>query len=267
MLQPLDVSKLPNPIMIVSPHPDDDILGSAGLIQRALRAGKTIYVVYLTNGDGNKRAIRVFLRAPLTSASFIRLGFVRHQEAINAERFLGVPESHLFFLGFPDTKTLQIANNPFPNQVIRSENTLFTSTSYPFSFRPNIPYTKANEFALMKQVIEKVKPGTLIINRPEDFNPDHQAARILALSALKGSKLHPLILSYLIHFPHWPGKGLFSPPVQLRNAKIYEILLTKQELQRKIHAFALHASEDTKGSIDRALLQSKEFFWLGSNPI
>lgn len=107
MFQQLDVRRLPNQILIVSPHPDDDILSSGGLIQRAVHFGKQIYVLYLTIGDGNKRAVHKFLHASLIPASFIRLGFIRHQEGITAERFLGVPQNHLFFLGFPDTRTLQ----------------------------------------------------------------------------------------------------------------------------------------------------------------
>jgi hypothetical protein len=40
MFRKLNVQSLPSPILIISPHPDDDILGSAGLIQRARGLGK-----------------------------------------------------------------------------------------------------------------------------------------------------------------------------------------------------------------------------------
>jgi LmbE family N-acetylglucosaminyl deacetylase len=267
MFHKLDVRMLPNPILIVSPHPDDDILSSGGLIQRALHSGKTIFVLYLTNGDGNGSAVRHFLHLPLSSASFIQLGCVRHQEAINAERFLGMPSSHLFFLSFPDTITLKIATNPNPNAIVSSPHTHFTAASYPFAFRVEAPYTRASEFRLVREVIHKVKPGTIILNRPEDTNPDHRAARLLALAAIRQSKLRPLVLSYLIHFPHWPTKGKFLPPAQLRKGIIFQFTLTGQELLRTHCAFELHASENKTSRLDRSLIHQEEFFWLGSMPI
>jgi LmbE family N-acetylglucosaminyl deacetylase len=39
-------------LMIFSPHPDDESLGAGGLIQRVLKAGGRVKVVFMTNGDG-----------------------------------------------------------------------------------------------------------------------------------------------------------------------------------------------------------------------
>src|SRR5262249_26957234 len=46
-------------ILILSPHPDDDILGCAGVIQTAVKTHLPLRVVYLTNGDNYEWA---FLR-------------------------------------------------------------------------------------------------------------------------------------------------------------------------------------------------------------
>lgn len=232
-----------------------------------MKAGKTIFVLYVTAGDGNDKAVRQVLHLPLVPASFIRLGFTRHQEGINAADFLGVPRNRLFFLCFPDTDTLKIALNPDPNAIVRSQKTHLTNAAYPFAFRKKAPYSRASEFRLVREVIEKVKPGTIIINRPEDTNPDHRAARILALGALSRSRLRPLVLSYLIHFPNWPGKGNFVPPLRLQKATIFKLNLTKQELARKHHAFQLHKTENLTSQLDRRLVRPAEFFWLGSNRI
>ncbi|NOU90100.1 hypothetical protein GC102_30715 [Paenibacillus sp. LMG 31460] len=85
-----------------------------------------------------------FLKALLTPQSFIRLGRLRHSEAIKAEASLGIPRSHLFFLSFPDGGTLQIAQSPTPEKVFRSRRTLLSLASYPFSFVRNAPYSKIN---------------------------------------------------------------------------------------------------------------------------
>ncbi len=39
-------------LMIFSPHPDDESLGAGGLIQRVLKAGGKVKVVFMTSGDG-----------------------------------------------------------------------------------------------------------------------------------------------------------------------------------------------------------------------
>ena len=44
-------------VLIVSPHPDDDIIGCAGVIQRALKVGAKVKVVYITCGDNNPFSI------------------------------------------------------------------------------------------------------------------------------------------------------------------------------------------------------------------
>lgn len=37
-------------ILIIAPHPDDEVLGCSGLIQRSLKEGKAIDVVILSGG-------------------------------------------------------------------------------------------------------------------------------------------------------------------------------------------------------------------------
>ena len=39
-------------ILIIAPHPDDEILGFAGIIYGAMKLGKDVKIVIVTNGDG-----------------------------------------------------------------------------------------------------------------------------------------------------------------------------------------------------------------------
>src|SRR6185295_13542272 len=39
-------------LLVVAPHPDDEVLGAGGLMQRVHETGGTVRVVYLTNGEG-----------------------------------------------------------------------------------------------------------------------------------------------------------------------------------------------------------------------
>ena len=56
-------------ILILAPHPDDESLGTGGLIQQALAAGAALRVLFITDGDNNpwpQRFIerRWFINAP-----------------------------------------------------------------------------------------------------------------------------------------------------------------------------------------------------------
>jgi N-acetylglucosamine malate deacetylase 1 len=73
------------PVVVVAPHPDDEVLGAGGTIARFARMGVEVHVVVLTSG-----------RAPRFSAAAVER--VR-AEAGQAHEVLGVAHTH--WLGFP----------------------------------------------------------------------------------------------------------------------------------------------------------------------
>ena len=96
-------------IVIVAPHPDDEVLGTGGVIQQALAAGADVRVIYLTNGDHNQVAFKLYHgRLWLRSKQYLAYGEERRREAITATGLLGLPGDHLTFLGYPDWCTLRI---------------------------------------------------------------------------------------------------------------------------------------------------------------
>lgn len=82
--------------IIIAPHPDDEILGCAGLIQRILLKGKNVYIVFLTGGEGSHNEC-----CNINSLELIQ---ARRGLAIAINRKLGVPIENLFFLDYPDGK-------------------------------------------------------------------------------------------------------------------------------------------------------------------
>src|SRR5262245_21750286 len=42
----------PESIVVFAPHPDDEVIGCAGIIQQALARGARVKVVAITSGDG-----------------------------------------------------------------------------------------------------------------------------------------------------------------------------------------------------------------------
>ena len=72
-------------VLILAPHPDDEVIGCAGVIQQALKAGARVKVVYLTNGDHNELAFIVYeKRIVMRRGEFIHMGQIRQKEAIKA---------------------------------------------------------------------------------------------------------------------------------------------------------------------------------------
>ena len=72
-------------ILVIAPHPDDEILGVGGTIAKRVKEGHSVYVCVITKGC-----------QPLFSEEFIEIG---RNECRTADRYLGVAET--IFLNFP----------------------------------------------------------------------------------------------------------------------------------------------------------------------
>lgn len=84
-------------ILVVAPHPDDEILGCGGTIAKHVASGNDVKVIIVTNG---------FLGAP---ELFKKEGTDRvRKEALESHKLLGV--SQTFFLDFPAPRLDSIAS-------------------------------------------------------------------------------------------------------------------------------------------------------------
>ena len=95
----------PVDVLVFAPHPDDELIGVGGVLQRALEAGKRVRIAFVTNGDGYPQAASALLRKAipsLRSADYLRLATTCQYEAIAADPVLGVSTSDLVFVGYPD---------------------------------------------------------------------------------------------------------------------------------------------------------------------
>jgi len=101
-------------LVVLAPHPDDETLGFAGLIDAYVRESKTVYVVVVTDGDAYCEACRFWKSSSTTGPTcnaeeLSNLGTrqldsfaeVRRMESAAAARILGV--SYPRFLTYPDT--------------------------------------------------------------------------------------------------------------------------------------------------------------------
>lgn len=83
------------PILVLAPHPDDDVLGCGGLIAACAEQGVPVHVAYLTDGRYSHIGSRRWSSA--------RIAAVRREEAIAGAAVLGLPLASLTFVDATDS--------------------------------------------------------------------------------------------------------------------------------------------------------------------
>lgn len=81
-------------VLIVAPHPDDEVLGCSGLIQRLLSEGKQVDVVILSGGGKSHAGCCKIDESILIES--------RRNLSRKAAEILGLPLENLHFLDYPD---------------------------------------------------------------------------------------------------------------------------------------------------------------------
>ena len=173
-------------VLILAPHPDDEAIACAGVIQQALQAGAKVKIIYLTNGDHNELAFIVYeKRITMRQGEFVHMGKVRQQESIKAMKFLGLSEADLVFLGYPDYGTFNIfsrywqTNKPFRDRLTRI-------SSVPYKENPSYGAEYCGESILsdLSRQILDYRPHKIFVSHPADVNVDHKSLYLFLQVAL-----------------------------------------------------------------------------------
>ena len=91
-------------VLILAPHPDDDVIAAGGLIQHVLSTGGEVHIVFVTDGERNPWPQRwTHKKWSITAEDRAAWGAMRRDEADCSLTRLGVPTSASTFLGFPDS--------------------------------------------------------------------------------------------------------------------------------------------------------------------
>jgi len=167
---------VPNPkntdtILVFSPHPDDETIATGGYIKTATSNGAKVWVVLVTNGNKH------------------HLEKVRYNEFATVTSALGVPESHLIYLNYPDGRLHKVNQKEVQNYF--------------------------------KNIIIFVHPSVVFIPSLNYRHTDHKTTGFDAESVISNSKFSINTYSYLVHFPNFPlpndlNKYLYlTPPIKL----------------------------------------------------
>jgi LmbE family N-acetylglucosaminyl deacetylase len=207
-------------ILIVAPHPDDETIGAAGVVQEAAQRGIPLRVMYMTNGDSNQLSFLYYKKElVLGRKKSVDMGELRQREALAAMRSLGVKDDQLIFLGYPDYGTLNVFKKFWnTKRGYRGPLTRATAVPYQRSLTPGAPHTGESILADFKKVLLDFKPTKIIVNHPADDNADHQAAYLfmrVALWDLGEAFKDTEVYAYMIHALGWPRPLGLYPHLRL----------------------------------------------------
>jgi LmbE family N-acetylglucosaminyl deacetylase len=241
-------------ILVLAPHPDDEVLGAAGVIQQAVAQKLPLKIVFLTYGDSNQWSFLLYRKHPVVFPGAVEnMGLVRHDEAINASRVLGVDPRNLIFLGYPDFGTLNIWYYHWDQRpAYRSIMTRVTSVPYKGAYRWAAPYKGEEIVKDLRSILRDFKPTKIFVSHPADHNGDHLGLYLYLRVALwdegmdGGVGLYP----YLIHYLTWPKpKGFhpekdLTPPEALAGDELWrQYHLSASQIETKKKALQAHKSQ------------------------
>lgn len=161
-------------VLVLAPHPDDEVLGAGALVLAAKRAGAGVRVAYATDGEANTWVQRlVERRARIGPGDRARFAIRRRGEAQAALAVLGVAPGDVEFLALPDAAIVDL---------VLAED--------------------AGPAARLAGLFARVDPTVLVTPSPDDVHPDHGALGILVRRILRGGGRPPALraaLEFAVH--------------------------------------------------------------------
>jgi len=255
--EPLPAIKDSDSILIFAPHPDDESLGTGGLIRTAIESKARVAVVLFTNGSRShdSKAYDAFLKDAKGTSSQEPLGYIRRQEALNALRELGLSEDNVTFLGYPDGGLRPLFNDYWDcDRLYRAHNDFNKSdhSPYDFSYQKDAPYCGASVAANLVEIFLARKPNIIFYPDDGDFHDDHWATSAFVRYSASIAGYDGEWYTYLVHKGEdWPSPaeylpktGLSLPPeLAVLDASWLMLPLNPDQVAHKERAIGSHRSQ------------------------
>ncbi len=155
-------------VLILAPHPDDEINIAGNMILNLAAAKAEIFVAYSTNGD------------------FENPAEIRAQEAVDALKILGVPGENIIFLGYGDTfngkGNPHIFSAETPTKSPAGHVETYAAKNFvdyaKKTFGKHSPYTRENFKRDLKNLLLELR-ANIIFCVDFDSHADHRALSVL----------------------------------------------------------------------------------------
>jgi len=243
-------------LLVVAPHPDDEVLGAGGLIEHVRESNGAVRVVYLTDGEGYPAGVRAEEHHGTPTVSDYRgYGRRRQREARAALHVLGVSADSLSFLGFPNNGLSRLMTRYWSERrrAYRSPFTRFDRPPKSEIIEPDTEFRGEDLTQELAKIIADFKPTTILVTRRLDQHVDHCAAWFFVVDALYDVErvvptFHPDLLTYIIHYYSWPfddDEPRLPPPPDLPSGVSgwLTVPLTPHELSLKRKALHEYKSQ------------------------
>ena len=237
-------------LLVVAPHPDDETLCCAGVIQRVIAAGGRASVVWITSGDASLLDLALIEKSlPWQPARARDLGARRMREARAAAALLGVPAEGQLFLGYPDRGILALLT-AHHDAALTSRFTAAAAVPYAEALYPGHAYSGASLERDFGAVLARVHPTLVLAPSPRDSHPDHRAVGLLTLRALSARGGVAAVGLWIVHGgAGWPGPRELMPgvplprPPLLGGAPLASFELTPREEDLKLAAIRAYPTQ------------------------
>lgn len=200
-------------LLVVAPHPDDEVLGCAGLIKRVKDEGGKVYIVFMVAGDTKEY-----------SQHGVTTTLERISEIEKAAKFLQYDDYKVVFVG--ETYHLKLDQIPQKDIIDELENG--------------------------KQIsFNKTKPTIVVTPYICDYNQDHRSITEAVFSATRPlpDDQKPLQKIVLGSEPVMTADWWAESSRQLN----FFISLSEKDLDTKIKALSLYESQIRNGAHPRSL--------------
>lgn len=213
-------------VLVVAPHSDDEVLGSAEFIKKTLKNGGSVKVVLISNGDGFKSALQLdYLNIHPKPGDYVKFGYERQKESLKALNRLGLSKDDVIFLGYPDGGIAYLFyTNWNKSEPYTSTDTATDKIPYSNSFTKGALYCGENLESDLEKIITDYKPNYIVYPHPNDRHPDHMAVNAFIKYTITKLNYKPKKeLLYLVHRGDWPTplkkdtNMYLVPPAKLAN--------------------------------------------------
>lgn len=245
-------------ILVIAPHPDDEVLATGGLIIEAVRRNYPVQVVFLTSGDGFEPGLEIYKRKIRPeSADFLSYGSLRMEESRQALQELGIKSDAIVFLGYPDGGLESIWWRHWAGeQPYCAAKTQQKEVPYDEARSSGAAYIAPNILQDLIGVMQDFQPTDIFLPDLDDSHPDHRTGGAIALAAaasrMQSEPSHnPRLFTYLVHAGMWQvvpkvdKNALLLPPRNLMNRSTtwYTLSLTQDIMDQKKLALEKYQSQ------------------------
>jgi LmbE family N-acetylglucosaminyl deacetylase len=276
-------------IVVFAPHPDDEVIGCAGIIQQALARGAQVKVIAITSGDGFPAAAAGVAHRTVNQVGpddFLALSRLRQTESRTALAILGGKRDELMILGYPDGDLGNLYNST-DDKVFRQPYTKKNETyaliqkDYHSSMHGKpATYRRSSVLGDLVELLTMFEPTEIYVTDGTDGHIDHRAAFWFVRDAAKQVGYRGAFYTYLVHgLPAWPFPPGVTPNQPFESRKVNgevaprglswppprRVPLTPEQAQRKLKSIQAHnipvVGMPEHQSEMESFVKSEEVFW------